>query len=125
MERGLFPGDGIFGEGAVRLAHLMEGTYAVADLEFGDIGADCLDITGNVVARVESCDASDEDGIFPILGVCTRDDDLDEDLVGLWLGDGDVLDLDIELIFSLFEDVGRFHDGRCGSTSSLMQEFVS
>ncbi len=34
------------------------------------------------------------EGNIPVLGIATRDNDFDDDLVGLWLGDRHVLDGD-------------------------------
>ena len=60
MEGRVLPGDGVLGVAAVGGAHLVEGGYAVAGLEFEDFCAHGDDGAGYVVAFV--CGAGEEVG---------------------------------------------------------------
>lgn len=48
----MLPGNSVLGIAATRRHHLMEGSNAVAWLEFEHLVANCLDDTGNVIALV-------------------------------------------------------------------------
>jgi len=133
VEGGVGPAYCVLGEGTTRCHHLVEGSDAVSGLELIDVGADAVDVAGDVVTGVEvglhvvggdfpgRCVNrgsigrrdigvrgrsreyyivqvlrynGDLEVDIPVFGVTTRVDDLDDDLVGLWLGDSDILDGD-------------------------------
>jgi hypothetical protein len=71
----------------------VEGGDAVAWLELEDVGSDLLHDACYVVALVGG--TAEEIGQFPVLGVGSRDNDFDEDLVIVGDRDGRVHDLDL------------------------------
>lgn len=94
VERRVLPGDGVLGVAPVGRPHLVECGDAVARLELKHVGADLLDDAGYVVALVGRL-VGPYLGDLPVLGVGTADDDFDEQLVGVRLGDRGVDDLDL------------------------------
>lgn len=52
MEGGVCGGEGVFGVAAVWGEHYVECGDAVSGFEFGDVGADFMDVAGDVVAAV-------------------------------------------------------------------------
>jgi hypothetical protein len=61
MERRLGPGDGILGERAIGLHHLVEGADSVANFELCHACADAVDVAGDVVSGVHWREVGEED----------------------------------------------------------------
>ena len=97
-------GHGVFGKAARRRSH-----DPVAGLEVFDLAADRLDLAGALQAdpRADAADGTmlDARGHQCIGAVEARGADLDQHLIGLWLGLRQVADLD-----ALFAKNCCFHD---------------
>lgn len=77
----MFPRQRILCKRPSRLGHLVEDGDPIPDLELGHLGADGVDVACRIVSAV-SGDA--EFGKFPVLGVGTGVDYLDDELVAVW-----------------------------------------
>lgn len=93
MKRRVLPRDRVLSITSMRRHHLVESGHAVTGLELPDVGADLFDDARDVVALVGRA-VGENVRHLPVLGVGPAHDDLDEDLVIVWDGDGRVHNLD-------------------------------
>lgn len=88
----VFGSKSVLGEAASRRTDFVQGSNTISLPELGDVLSHALDYTSNIIAAVGNHVL--RLWKLPILRVDATNRNFDEDLVGRWLGDIDVEDLD-------------------------------
>lgn len=70
----------------------MECSNSIAFLEFDHVITNGLNDTGDVISRVVRLAILRS---LPVFGIGSREDDLDQDLIGRWLWNGNIVDGDL------------------------------